>query len=241
VRTSWLLVSIAVHGAAITAAVGWGAYPTPSTPSPPAYIELQQQVASAPATTQLVPTPVVTVEDLIDEMAIHELDVSKQDVLEQPEDPAELVAEPALTDEIIVPAPSEIMGQVTLDRVRRKPPAPVVVTPIVVASAPQPTVVPPAAQPQPDVEAQRSDNQPPTYPEKERRLAREGKVVVRVAIDEHGAVENVELHAPSRYAGFNRAALEAARKWNFTPAIQGGVAVASVTDVEVVFRLTSDE
>ena len=91
--------------------------------------------------------------------------------------------------------------------------------------------------PQQWVEAQQhSDNKAPVYPEKERRLKREGKVLLLVSVSAYGLVDSVLLLEPSRYPGFNRAAREAARGWRFMPATQGGVAVASQPKIEVVFR-----
>ena len=77
----------------------------------------------------------------------------------------------------------------------------------------------------------------PAYPKKERRLGREGTVVLRVSVRADGTVADASLKTPSRYAGFNRAALHAVRTWRFDPATEDGVAVASVLDVPVVFQL----
>ena len=62
--------------------------------------------------------------------------------------------------------------------------------------------------------------------------------MLSVFVEADGSVADVTLKTPSRYAGFNRAALRAARGWQFDPATRGGVAVAGAIDVEVAFRLT---
>ncbi|MFT7536205.1 MAG: protein TonB [Hyphomicrobiaceae bacterium] len=233
VRTSWLLVSIAVHGAAVTAAIGFSAY-TASQPVPPvAQIEIQQQLASVAMPLQAVPMLDVMSEEIVESVAVPELEVSEQPVLEKP-------AEPVMPPDVI-PSPTEVMRQLATDRVRAKPAKPKTVPVEVVEPAVEPAVEPVpqvASVAQEYVEAQRSDNKPPRYPNKERRLSREGKVTVRVSIAVNGSVTGVSLLEESRYEGFNREARKAAHKWKFTPAMRGGVAVATVIDIEVVFRLS---
>ena len=66
-------------------------------------------------------------------------------------------------------------------------------------------------------------------------------VVVRVHVDANGQVTDATLKSagPSRY--FGRAALEAARGWKFTPAVQAGRPVASVWTVHFKFRHEGDD
>lgn len=229
VRTSWLLVSIAVHGVAVTAAIGFSAY-TASQPVPPvAQIEIQQQLASVATPLQAVPVLDVMSEEIVESVAVPELEVSEQPVLEKP-------AEPAMPPDVI-PSPTEVMRQLATDRVRATPVPPKAVPVEVVKPVVEP-VPQVASVAQEYVEAQRSDNKPPRYPKKERRLSREGKVTVRVSIAVNGSVTGVSLLEESRYEGFNREARKAAHKWKFTPAMRGGVAIVTVIDIEVVFRLT---
>ncbi len=225
-RTSWLLVSIAVHGAAVAAAVGFGAYASPRSQLPLAHIEIQQQQASAPAPTHVVKMPDVTAEEVVEEVAVHELVVSEEPVPEAP-------VEPTIFEAQVEPSPSELMSFATTERIRRKSPDPALETRQ--EELPQPVEV---SEPQVYVEAQRSDNKPPAYPRKELRLSREGSVTVSVSVDENGKVLGVALVEGSRFQGFNSAAIQAAREWVFAPATQDGVAVASEIHVEVVFQLT---
>ena len=230
-RTSWLLISLAVHGAAVTAAIGFGAYAALQPQPPVAQIEIQQQIASVAVPMQVTPELEVTSEELVESVAVQELEVSEDPPLEKP---AEAVLRPD-----VAPSPAEVMRSLTenpvLKKAKASPPAPAeIVEPPVepVEPAPQPSV------PQEYVEAQRSDNEPPPYPKREQRLSLEGQVTLRVSIDVKGAVTGVAFVERSRYRGFNRVAVEAVRQWKFTPATLDGVPVESETDIEVVFRLT---
>ena len=231
VRISWLLVSVVVHGAAVAAVIGFGASGV-RLDRVPAYVEWQQQVASAPSVPQVSPLPEVTAEDLVEELAVCELQVHEPEEVEVAK--VEPVTEAsALAAVQVAPSPSEILQQVSTVRIRKKALQPVE------EAAEQPVAQPQVvAPPQAYVEAQRSDNRPPEYPAKERRLGREGKVLVRVLVDAVGHVERVDLVTPSKYAGFNQAALAAARQWTFMPATRDGVAVASETDIEIEFCMT---
>ena len=198
-----------------------------------AQIEIQQQVASVAMPVQVVPKLDVTSEDLVESVAVQELEVIEQPV-------AEKSVEPTILPDV-KPSPSEVMRRLTSDRVLAKAVEPEVAPAEVTKPVVDPTPPQVASVPQTYVEAQRSDNKPPIYPKHERRLSREGKVTVRVSIDVNGSVMGVSVIEESRYQGFNRAAVQAARKWKFKPAMRGGVSVDSETDIEVVFRMTDLE
>ena len=200
---------------------------------PVAQIEIQQQIAAVAMPVQVVPKLDVTSEDLVDSVAVQELEVTEQPVAEKPVEP------PMLPD--VKPSPSEVMWRLTSDRVLAKAVEPEVSQAEEAKPVVEPTPPQDASVPQAYVEAQRSDNKPPTYPRHERRRSREGEVTVRVSIDANGSVMGVSVIEESRYQGFNRAAVQAARKWKFKPATRGGVSVDSQTDIEVVFRMTDLE
>jgi protein TonB len=220
VRIGWLLLSVAVHGAALTVALGFGMYGRENLPAP--RVEVRISVPSRAQAQQVVPVPDLVVEAVLDAPL--------------PDGPVVPFAEPeprALAES--EPLPQSTLQRATLDRVRAaERPAPIDVVPPV---APLP-VAPQPAPPQPDVDASpRSDNEPPVYPESERLLQHEGTVVVTVAVAADGSVRDVTLHTPARHAAFNREALRAVRRWRFEPARRHGVPVAGETDVTVVFRL----
>ncbi len=76
----------------------------------------------------------------------------------------------------------------------------------------------------------------PRYPPVARRLGREGTVTLRLAIDAHGALRNVEVLRGAGY-GFTEAALDALERSTFRPAVRGGRPVDSRAVLRVVFAL----
>ena len=228
VRAPWLLISIAVHSAAVTVALALGVCSEAFLRPPVARIEIRNAPPSAPAHAELQAPPVE---------AEHERDA--QPLVDLVVLPAEAPPQEPVIHERALPAPpAAALDQVAKERLRKPAPVEEVVAP----AAPPVEIAPPApAAPAEPVftSATCSDRgDPPVYPDKLRRLGREGAVVLCVLVLADGSVGEVSLKAPSRYAGFNRAALKAARKWRFEPATSDGVAVDSETDVEVVFRLT---
>ena len=77
---------------------------------------------------------------------------------------------------------------------------------------------------------------PPEYPWHLRRLGVDGSVELHVAIDETGRVTDAQVVSSSDKL-FEEAALEAARKWTFKPAMQNGVAVASRACLPIQFAV----
>ena len=224
------MASIALHGAAL-AALGGAVYAHRESRAPVARVEIRNQPPSAPARAQVRPAPDVESEAAEDANPLAEVDV----VLPEPPEPARV-----LYGDPLPPPPSAVLDRVAAERVRRAEPEPPVEPP---PEAPAELPEDETSQQQESelayTSASRSDRGgPPLYPDKERRLGREGTVVLRVFVEADGSVADVTLKTPSRYAGFNRAALRAARGWQFDPATRGGVAVAGAIDVEVAFRLT---
>lgn len=62
----------------------------------------------------------------------------------------------------------------------------------------------------------------PAYPPLSRRLGEEGKVVLRVELDEQGAVGAAKVATSSGFARLDEAALAAVRRWRCTPAQRDG-------------------
>jgi protein TonB len=69
------------------------------------------------------------------------------------------------------------------------------------------------------------DRAPPKYPRAARRARAEGRVVLRVELDESGRVANAGVATSSGSATLDDAALAAVRTWRCTPPRRGGVAV----------------
>jgi protein TonB len=76
----------------------------------------------------------------------------------------------------------------------------------------------------------------PVYPALARRLGREGLVVLRLTIDEHGILTHLEIVEDPGY-GFSAAAAEAARKSRFAPARVNGRPTACRALLPVRFEL----
>lgn len=75
----------------------------------------------------------------------------------------------------------------------------------------------------------------PAYPEEARKDKLQGKVVLRLAIDDQGTVDGVEV--VDGLPGLTEAAVEAARAWRFRPALRHGEPVAVLYVVTINFRL----
>lgn len=80
-------------------------------------------------------------------------------------------------------------------------------------------------------------NPAPAYPEAARRARQEGLVLLEVAVSSEGRAARVDVRDSSGYPILDRAAREAVRDWRFQPARFGAVAVESVVEVPVRFRL----
>ncbi|WP_082910637.1 energy transducer TonB [Magnetospirillum moscoviense] len=128
-------------------------------------------------------------------------------------------------------------------------PAPVAVSPDGAAPAFAPSEPSQAAAPAPqgaassplvedEVKATPLSQPKPFYPRIARQRGWQGVVVVRVGIDEAGQTCHVAVRDSSGHAVLDEAALETVRQWRFSPARQGGRAVASAIDVPIRFSLT---
>lgn len=94
-----------------------------------------------------------------------------------------------------------------------------------------PSVVLPSAQ------AAYLHNPAPAYPPMSRRLAEQGRVMVRVLIGTDGLPQKAELQAGSGYDRLDRAALDAVMRWRFVPGRRGDVPEAMWVSVPIVFNL----
>jgi protein TonB len=78
----------------------------------------------------------------------------------------------------------------------------------------------------------------PKYPAAARKAGWEGAVVVSILVDETGRAAAVTIRESSHYDSLDEAAVEAVKKWRFSPARRNGEPVASMHTVRVRFRLT---
>ena len=65
----------------------------------------------------------------------------------------------------------------------------------------------------------------------------EGSVALRVLVDVQGNAAEVTVVTGSGYAVLDQAAVDAVRRWKFSPALDSGRPVAMPHDVRIRFRL----
>jgi protein TonB len=80
-------------------------------------------------------------------------------------------------------------------------------------------------------------NRPPEYPFAAKRRGLEGRVILRVEVDNDGTARRVIVTKSSGYKILDNAAQKAARHWKFLPALVDGKAVSGAVDVPFSFRL----
>jgi TonB family protein len=78
----------------------------------------------------------------------------------------------------------------------------------------------------------------PEYPAPARREGKEGRVLLRVLVDEQGKSKSVEIDNSSGSEALDRAAAEAIKRWRFSPARYGNKSVESWVKIPIDFRLT---
>jgi TonB family protein len=77
----------------------------------------------------------------------------------------------------------------------------------------------------------------PAYPERQRQAGRDATVLLLVHVDSAGKAGQMEVLSPDEDRDFVNAALAAARKTRYEPALEEGQAVAGVIRIRVEFRL----
>ncbi len=81
------------------------------------------------------------------------------------------------------------------------------------------------------------NNPAPTYPSISRRMGEEGKVILRVLVNAKGLPEQVEVKQSSGFERLDKAAVQAVKRWKFTPGTRNGVPEAMWNNVPVNFVL----
>ncbi len=80
-------------------------------------------------------------------------------------------------------------------------------------------------------------NPPPAYPYESIQRGQEGLVMLLVSIDRFGHPLKVELKQGSGFYLLDRSAMKAVKKWEFSPARMGALAVDTQITIPVRFRL----
>jgi protein TonB len=86
--------------------------------------------------------------------------------------------------------------------------------------------------------ARTSDAPKPKYPDTARRDGKEGRVLLRVLVNEEGRSVSVEVNRSSGIEALDQAAVEAIKHWRFAPARVGEKPVDSWVRIPIDFRLT---
>lgn len=79
------------------------------------------------------------------------------------------------------------------------------------------------------------DMPPPRYPSRALRRGEAGEVLLRVQVDARGVPSSVEVVSGSGSRDLDRAAINAARRWRFRPAMRDGQPMAGVVNVPITF------
>jgi protein TonB len=145
---------------------------------------------------------------------------------------------PLLPKAIADPTPAPNAPTGTLDSA----PAPVAdATPPAPAAPPAPPSTP--AQPSgaavqlPSSNAAYLNNPRPSYPSISRRMGEQGKVLLRVLVDENGLPQQIEIKQSSGFDRLDKAALASVQRWRFVPGKRNGVPEAMWNIVPVNFVL----
>ena len=80
-------------------------------------------------------------------------------------------------------------------------------------------------------------NPPPPYPPESKASREQGLVLLSVSVNEQGQVSSLTIKQSSGYPRLDAAARTAVQRWKFKPARVAGLAMATVIDVPVRFRL----
>ena len=113
------------------------------------------------------------------------------------------------------------------------PVAPVAVAPV---SAPEPA---PAPVVPPSFNAAYLNNPAPAYPSVSRHMGEEGRVILRVFVNERGLPEQIQVRTSSGFNRLDDAAKDTVRQWKFVPAKRGDTAVGAWVLVPISFNLRS--
>lgn len=113
------------------------------------------------------------------------------------------------------------------------PPTPQPVEPVAVQPVPPAPIIPP------QFNADYLNNPAPQYPGLSRRLGEEGRVMLRVFVDERGLPVRVEMRTSSGHERLDNSALEAVKQWKFVPARRGDQTVSGWVVVPISFSLRS--
>ena len=118
-----------------------------------------------------------------------------------------------------------------------EPTAPATPTPVPTAAQASTDTAAPAAIVMPSSSAAYLNNPRPSYPSISRRMGEQGKVMLRVFVNAQGQPEQIQIQQSSGFDRLDKAAVDAVRRWKFTPGSRNGVAEAMWNIVPINFVL----
>lgn len=92
-----------------------------------------------------------------------------------------------------------------------------------------------------DINADYAENPKPDYPAIAQSRGWEGKVLLKVQVSNEGLSDAVEIERSSGYEILDESAIEAVKKWRFTPAKRGETPIASSAIVPIIFILQDQD
>ncbi|TVV70453.1 energy transducer TonB [Sphingomonas solaris] len=164
----------------------------------------------------------------------------------------DLIAEPPAPPPPPSATPEPVVQQVQPPQPTIVSPPPLVATPApppqvaIVAEAPPPQAVVVAAAPRVaavsapvsvDLSTKLVSGKPPRYPIESRRHKEQGTVVLRLTLGLDGGVEAISVAQSSGFDRLDQAALDAVRRWRWSPTVQGGQPVQVRGMVPIPFVL----
>jgi protein TonB len=155
-------------------------------------------------------------------------------VAELSAEPLPPVEEPAAA--LPQPAPRPATRRVPPSRPRSAAPATAPATTPDAAFA-TPASLPPGPPPVVTDARYRSPPAPPAYPPTAIDMGITGTVLLRALVDADGGTRELRIHRGSGSPLLDQAALAAARRWAFLPAIRAGTPIEAWVEVPVHFRL----
>jgi periplasmic protein TonB len=161
---------------------------------------------------------------------------------EKPEEPKPPPPKPQVQKPRPAPLPPVITAQPEAPSTytAAAPPAPVPLPPIEAPVAPvaaAPLQGPAPAPLIPPSNAAYLNNPAPAYPLESRQRGEEGRVVLRVFVNELGLPQEVQVRTSSGFSRLDTTAQETVRQWKFVPAKRGDTAVGAWVLVPMTFNL----
>lgn len=164
---------------------------------------------------------------------------------EKPVEPPKVPLPPPKPQVIHKPPPRPPIATVPAEApstfVAPPPPAVPVPTPPVEAAPVETVVAAPAPQPAPltppRFNAAYLNNPPPAYPLESRQTGEEGRVILRVFVNEQGLPQEVQVRTSSGFSRLDAVAQDTVRRWKFVPARRGETAVGAWVLVPMTFSL----